>query len=215
MNRFKSGWMVASLILVLALSVGCGKKDEETGSTTGTPTAADSPSSAPAETPAATGMTAGSTTVTLQGAPEDTDFAGTLTITPNGSTGVSLVADVAGVDKDGKHGIHVHENGMCEHHPAEAGAKPFSTAGGHFNPAGAEHACPPTDPRHAGDLGNIEVTGGKGHLELSVTNLTMDQLNGKAIILHAGEDDCKTQQTGASGDRLACGVVGGTGGASQ
>lgn len=204
MNRFKSGWMVASLILVLTLSLGCGKKDEETGSTTETPTAQDEPSSAsaPAETPA------GSTTVTLQGAPEDTDFAGTLTITPNG-TGVSLIADVAGVDTDGRHGIHVHENGMCEHHPAQTDAKPFSTAGGHFNPAGVEHACPPTDPRHAGDLGNIEVTGGKGHLELSVTNLSMDQITGKAIILHTGEDDCKTQPTGNSGDRLACGVVGG------
>lgn len=209
MNRFKSGWMVASLILVLTLSLGCGKKDEETGSTTETPTAADAPSSAPAETPADTGMTAASTTVTLQGAQEDADFAGTLTITPNGSTGVSIVADVAGVDKDGKHGIHVHENGMCEHHPAGDSAKPFSTAGGHYNPAGVEHACPPTDPRHAGDLGNIEVTGGKGHLELTVTNLSLDQVTGKAIILHTGEDDCKTQPTGNSGDRLACGVVGG------
>lgn len=211
MNRFKSGWMVASLFVVLALSLGCGKKNEETGSTTETPTAAAEPSSAaaPMETPA--GTMAASTTVTMQGGPDDTDFAGTLTITPEG-TGVRIVADVAGVDKDGKHGIHVHENGMCEHHPADAGAKPFSTAGGHFNPAGAEHACPPTDPRHAGDLGNIDISGGKGHLELSVANLTMDQLNGKAIILHAGEDDCKTQPTGNSGDRIACGVVGGTGG---
>jgi Cu-Zn family superoxide dismutase len=211
MNRFKSGWLVMSLVLILALSVGCGKKNEETGSTTDTPTASDEPSSATAtETPADTsGMAAASTTVSLQGAPEDTDFAGTLTITPDGGAGVRIVADVAGVDKDGMHGIHVHENGMCEHHPADAG-KPYSTAGGHFNPAGAEHACPPTDPRHAGDLGNIDISGGKGHLELSVANLSMDQLNGKAIILHAGQDDCKTQPTGNSGDRIACGVVGGS-----
>jgi superoxide dismutase, Cu-Zn family len=209
MNRFKSGWMVASLVLALTLSMGCGKKDEEAGSTTDTPTAQDEPSSA-SETPADTsGMLAESFTVTLQGAPDDSDFAGTLTITPEGS-GVRVIADVAGVDKDGKHGIHVHENGMCEHHPAAADAKPFATAGGHYNPTNTEHACPPTDPRHAGDLGNIEVSGGKGHLELSVANLSADQLNGKAIILHAGEDDCKTQPTGNSGDRLACGVVGGT-----
>jgi Cu-Zn family superoxide dismutase len=209
MNRFKSGWMVAPLVLVLALSMGCRKHDEET-STTDTPATQDESAGTAATTPADTSaMTAESTTVSLQGAPEDTDFAGTLTITPDGSTGVRIVADVAGVDKDGKHGIHVHENGMCEHHPPAADAKPFSTAGGHFNPAGAEHACPPTEPRHAGDLGNIDISGGKGHLELSVANLSMDQLNGKAIILHAGEDDCKTQPTGNSGDRIACGVVGG------
>jgi Cu-Zn family superoxide dismutase len=185
MNRFKSRWMVASLALVLSL---------------GFLTAAQ------AETSAKPAATAKSVKIKLQGAPADSDFAGTLTITPEGN-GVRIVADVAGVDKDGKHGLHVHENGMCEHHPAGDAAKPFSTAGGHFNPGGAAHACPPTDPRHAGDLGNIEVSGGKGHLELFVANLTLDQLMGKAIILHGGEDDCTTQPTGNSGDRIACGVV--------
>lgn len=198
MNRDKLG--VMTLALVLAFSIGCRPKTEE--ATEATPPA-ETPASAPMEPPAAS-----STTVTLMGDPADTDFAGTLSITPEGS-GVHIVADVAGVDTDGKHGIHVHENGMCDHQGE--GGKHFTSAGGHFNPANAEHACPPTDPRHAGDLGNIEVTGGKGHLELSVANVTADQLNGKAIILHAGEDDCKTQPTGNAGDRLACGVVGGSG----
>lgn len=201
MNRYRLGVMTASVALVLALSIGCRPKAENAG--TETPPAAETPASAPMETPAAQAMT-----VSLQGDPADTDFAGTVSITPEG-TGVRIVADVAGVDTDGKHGIHVHENGMCDHEGE--GGKHFTSAGGHFNPANTEHACPPTDPRHAGDLGNIEVSGGKGHLELSVTNLTADQLHGKAIILHAGEDDCKTQPTGNSGDRLACGVVGGTG----
>jgi len=157
------------------------------------------------ETPATDAQTM---TVSLTGAPTDTDFAGTVSVTPEGS-GVRIVADVAGVDTDGKHGIHVHENGMCDHEGE--GGQHFTSAGGHFNPAGSDHACPPTDPRHAGDLGNIEVSGGIGHMELSVPNLTADQLNGKALILHAGEDDCKTQPTGNAGDRLACGVAGGTG----
>jgi Cu-Zn family superoxide dismutase len=200
MNRYKLGVMTASLALILAVSIGCRPKAEDAG--TETPPA-ETPASAPMETPAPA-----ATTVTLTGDPADTDFTGTVSITPEG-TGVHIVADVSGVDADGMHGIHVHENGMCDHQGE--GGKHFTSAGGHFNPANTEHACPPTDPRHAGDLGNIQVTGGTGHLELSVTNLTADQLTGKAIILHAGEDDCKTQPTGNSGDRLACGVVGGTG----
>jgi Cu-Zn family superoxide dismutase len=203
MNRYKLGVMTASLALSMVLTIGCGGKerDEEAGGTE-TPTASDAPSST------TTGTSQETMTVTLTGAPTDTDFTGRVEVTPEGS-GVRIVADVAGVDTDGQHGIHVHENGMCDHQGE--GGQHFTSAGGHFNPTGTEHACPPTDPRHAGDLGNIEVSGGIGHLELSVPNLTADQLNGKAIILHAGEDDCKTQPTGNSGDRLACGVAGGTG----
>ena len=144
---------------------------------------------------------AASAHATLQS--EDPGVSGSVTITKEAG-GVKIVADVSGVKTDGKHGFHIHENGQCEH------SDHFKSAGGHFNPAHVDHACPPTDPRHAGDLGNIEITGGKGHLELTSTQLSLDGPNtvvGKAFILHAAADDCKTQPTGNAGDRLACGVV--------
>lgn len=147
-----------------------------------------------------------SATATLQGAPEDTDFKGTITITPEGD-GVKVVAHLEGVDTDGEHAFHVHETGECTH---GEGTKHFTSAGSHFNPTGAEHACPPTEPRHAGDLGNVQVTEGAGHAEITTNLLSLSGPNsvvGKAIILHAKADDCKTQPTGDAGDRLACGVV--------
>jgi Cu-Zn family superoxide dismutase len=197
----------AVAVMFLLVLVACGRKedtiDTNAGETaTGEPTINTEESAQPAPDAAAQG----SATATLQGSPEDTDFKGTITLTPEGD-GVRVVAHLEGVDQNGQHGFHVHETGDCSH---GEGDKHFTSAGGHFNPTNTEHACPPTEPRHAGDLGNIEVTNGTGHLETSTNLLSLtgtSSVVGKAIILHANADDCKTQPTGNAGDRLACGVV--------
>jgi Cu-Zn family superoxide dismutase len=128
---------------------------------------------------------------------------GRATFTQQGSD-VVLVATVEGTELEGLHGLHVHEFGLCE-------APDFASAGGHFNPTGTEHGCPPSPDRHAGDFGNIELVGGSGRLELASDLVTVTEgersVVGKAVILHGHTDDCTTQPTGDAGPRWACGVV--------
>jgi superoxide dismutase, Cu-Zn family len=66
---------------------------------------------------------------------------------------------------------------------------------------------------HAGDLGNIDADDkGHAHVERSVAGLTIagdrNPILGRAVIIHASEDDFTTQPTGNAGDRIGCGVIG-------
>lgn len=118
--------------------------------------------------------------------------------------GVEVVADVEGLTP-GKHGFHIHEYGDCS-------APDATTAGGHFVPDGNPHGAPGSMERHGGDLGNLTAEAdGKAHLEWLDTHLTFQgahSILGRAVIVHAGEDDLATQPTGNAGGRLACGVIG-------
>jgi Cu-Zn family superoxide dismutase len=68
-------------------------------------------------------------------------------------------------------------------------------------------------PFHLGDLGNVEADEyGSGSLTVTTSLWTIgthmdDDIVGKAIIVHAGEDDFVSQPTGAAGGRIACGVI--------
>lgn len=198
MNRSQILSLAAGATLV-ALAA-CGPKPDTTATDNG---ASPAPVAQGTETPAATPPAAtnpNSADATLQSG--DPKVSGTVHFTQEGA-GVHVVADVSGA-KPGKHGIHLHENGVCT--PPD-----YKSAGGHWNPGHAAHACMPTDPRHAGDLGNITVgSDGTGHLDVTLTGVSFagdNSVVGKAVVLHAGEDDCKSQPAGNSGYRLACGVV--------
>ena len=68
---------------------------------------------------------------------------------------------------------------------------------------------------HMGDLPNITVgPEGKGRLETTIAGATLDSgpmglldSDGTALVIHAGSDDNKTDPSGNSGGRVACGVV--------
>jgi Cu-Zn family superoxide dismutase len=105
----------------------------------------------------------------------------------------------------GKHGVHVHEKGDCS-------AADASSAGAHFAPGGGEHAGLDSSNRHAGDLGNLEASA-DGSALLTVTTDALRvgsgdrDVIGKSIVIHGDPDDLKTQPSGNSGGRIACGVI--------
>src|SRR5438270_4397368 len=72
---------------------------------------------------------------------------GTVTLT-EGPQGVVVHASLVSLPP-GTHAFHVHQTGQCE--------PPFTSAGGHFNPATKQHGILNPLGMHAGDLGNIEV----------------------------------------------------------
>jgi len=198
--RTSKWWTVGALFVLLAgafVTTACQPRGEETAEETMPVEEVE----APAE------MTAEQTDATAAGvvlSTADGTVVGTVTFTET-EDGVRMVAELQGVEGAGMHGIHVHEAGECS-------APDFKSAGGHFNPEGTDHACPPALPRHAGDFGNIEVgEDGAGILTLTSDLVTVapgpTSVVGKAVILHAGADDCASQPSGAAGARLACGVV--------
>jgi Cu-Zn family superoxide dismutase len=120
------------------------------------------------------------------------------------SGGVALTVTLSGADP-GQHGMHIHQVGDCS-------AEDASSAGDHWNPDGMHHGAPRAAVRHAGDLGNITVgADGRGQATVVIPGLTVRpgvrSVVGHSIVVHAKPDDLKTQPSGDSGDRIACGVI--------
>lgn len=128
---------------------------------------------------------------------------GTVTFTKV-AEGVKVVASLSGLTP-GKHGFHIHEFGDCS-------SPDGLSAGGHFNPTGAMHGAPMDQSRHEGDMGNIEADAkGNAHLEYVDPHMSFDgpgSILGRSVIVHAKEDDMKSQPAGNAGPRIACGVIG-------
>lgn len=131
---------------------------------------------------------------------------GTLTLTA-GESGIAMSVKLTGLPP-GVHGFHIHDKGICE--------GDFATAGGHFNPGHARHGILAEAGRHAGDLPNLDVpASGELNVDLFLTGVSLtpgspinlhDQ-DGASFVVHAGPDDYKSDPSGNSGGRIACGVL--------
>ena len=130
---------------------------------------------------------------------------GSVVIWDQGS-GVALQLDLHDLPA-GEHAIHFHQVPKCE-------APDFKSAGGHFNPENKKHGFDNPEGHHAGDIKNFTVgADGKATAKLENADVTLKEgpdsllTNGAAIVVHAKADDYKTDPSGNSGDRIACGVI--------
>ncbi|WP_350559506.1 superoxide dismutase family protein [Psychrobacter sp. CAL346-MNA-CIBAN-0220] len=101
--------------------------------------------------------------------------------------------------------LHIHETGSCD----DMG----KAAGGHFNPDNKPHSNPDDMNGHAGDLPNLTAndngvaTINYVNKKISAAQAGKYSVNRRAFIVHAGADDYTSQPAGASGDRIACGII--------
>lgn len=130
---------------------------------------------------------------------------GTATVTDT-SAGLRIIIDGSGLPQ-GAHGLHVHTVGRCE-------APDFASAGPHWNPTAKMHGKEAPGGPHWGDLPNLVVgTDGRGRIEFVIPGTQLYggtapllDADGSAIVIHAAADDYRTDPSGNSGARIACGV---------
>ena len=104
----------------------------------------------------------------------------------------------------GMHGAHLHTIGKCE-------VPDFASAGGHWNPTNMKHGSMNPQGPHEGDMPNLMIgADGRGTLTTQLAGGSFDALmdaDGAAMVIHAAADDLKTDPSGNSGARVACGVL--------
>lgn len=109
----------------------------------------------------------------------------------------------------GKHGFHIHKQGdlrgegclgLCEH----------------YDIGNNDHGSYSAKEKHTGDLGNIELKNGKFKKQYHIKGIKSENLWGRSVIVHEGEDDLgkggfeDSKVTGHSGKRMACAIFGRT-----
>lgn len=108
----------------------------------------------------------------------------------------------------GMHAIHFHQMAKCE-------GPDFASAGPHFNPDNKKHGSKNPEGPHAGDMANFNVSA-KGTANATITDMHVNMKDGPnslfsnggtSLIIHEKADDMKTDPSGNSGGRIACGTI--------
>ena len=111
--------------------------------------------------------------------------------------GVLVTVKLSGLPKTSDKGffaLHIHEGEGCE-------GKDFAETQGHYNPEDEPH------PSHAGDLPPLLSCNGSAYISVLTNRFRIADIIGKTIVIHSDADDFRTQPSGNSGKKIACGII--------
>ena len=94
-------------------------------------------------------------------------------------------------------GFHIHEGTSCTGNESDE----FANAKTHLNPTNCPH------PFHLGDLPPLIENDGYAYMSVLINKFKIKDILGKVIIIHDSPDDFKTQPSGNSGIKIACGKI--------
>lgn len=111
----------------------------------------------------------------------------------------------------GLHGFHLHQNPDCGPAEKDGVMVPALAAGGHHDPAATGRHGTPWGDGHLGDLPPLFVAadGTAAQPVLAPRLRSLDDLRGRALVIHAGGDNHADTPAplGGGGARVACGVI--------
>ena len=112
---------------------------------------------------------------------------------PDNPIDTSTQKEISSTNMPHFYGMHIHENGDC--------TLPFDKTGNHWNPYQFPH------PQHKGDLPPLISHNGYAFTIFYDALLTLEEIAGRSLIIHAQPDDFTTQPSGNSGEKIGCGII--------
>lgn len=117
--------------------------------------------------------------------------------------GVIVYAEISGLPHskvscdDRIFGFHIHEGNSCSGNAED----PFANTMSHYDTGKCEH------PHHSGDMPPLFGNDGLAIMMFFTNRFSIEEIIGRTVVIHDMPDDFKTQPSGNSGKKIACGVI--------